>query len=353
MLELQKVKRKSLNLVGTASPVPYEFGFEDEHPAVSLPFGLKVCGQQFVGSRISMTAIHVMARDEVFLVKGSRHAARIQFDFQNFSVSIYPEVIVVGEQGDEMVLKFADPTGEHVGHLRFVLNSFIAGDFVTLGAVMSYSGPTKPKQEKKAAEQNWKERYKSIFVATASALLAIWAASALYVRYTTGIEMHPVLIERAGQPMQATTAGQIAYLNPAAPKGEVLFSINANSGDVLNFRMPCDCEVVLSQGVSEGVTVLPTDVIMTILVNNIDLSVQALMSVEGLARAMKGDRVILDMADGREIPVNVMAGTGANSAAMSGELFVPVQIVADEGVLSEADIGKYGQLRLVKSHFWN
>ena len=49
-MELQKVKRKSLNLVGANTPVPYEFGFESEHPAVSMPFSLKVCGQQFVGS---------------------------------------------------------------------------------------------------------------------------------------------------------------------------------------------------------------------------------------------------------------------------------------------------------------
>ena len=89
--------------------------------------------------------------------------------------------------------------------------------------------------------------------------------------------------------MQATTAGQISYLNTDAAKGEVLFSVNANSGDVLNFKMPCDCEIVLSQGVREGITVLPTDVILTILVNSLDLNVQALMSVEGLARAMKDD----------------------------------------------------------------
>ncbi|MBT8423768.1 MAG: hypothetical protein KJO67_02240 [Silicimonas sp.] len=352
-MELQKAKRKSLNLVGANSPVPVEFGFEDEHPAVSLPFGLKVCGQQFVGSRISMTAIHVVARDEVFLIKGSKHAARIQFDFQNFSVSIYPEVVVVGERGDELVLKFADPAGDHVAQLRFVMNSFIAGDFVTLGAVMAYSGPTKPKEEKKNVEQNWKERYRSIVVAAVSAGLIIAAAFGLYSRYTTGIELHPVLIERVGQPMQATTAGQIAYLNTDAPKGEVLFSINANSGDVLNFKMPCDCEIVLSQGVREGVTVLPTDVILTILVNNVDLSIQALMSVEGLARAMKGDRVYLDLTDGRSIPVQVIAGSGANSASLKGELFVPVQLVAEDGVLTEADIGKYGQLRLTKPGFWN
>lgn len=352
-MELQKAKRKSLNLVGANVPVPYEFGYETEHPAVSLPFSVNVCGQQFVGASISMTTVHVMARDEIFLIKGSRHAARVQFDFQNFSVSIYPEIIVVGEVNDELILKFADPTGDHVAQLRFVLNSFIAGDFVTLGAVMAYSGPTKPKEEKKAAEKNWKERYRSIAVAVFSGLLALTAAYSLYVRYTTGIEMHPVLIDRAGQPMQATTAGQISYLNPEAKQGEALFSINANSGDVLNFKMPCDCEVVLSQGVREGITVLPTDVILTILVNNFELNIQALMSVEGLARAMTGDRVYLDLADGRSIPVQVIAGKGANTASMSGELFVPVQLVSTEGTLTEDDIGKYGQLRLTKALFWN
>lgn len=352
-MELQKVKRTSLNLEGAATPVPYEFGFESEHPAVSLPYSLKVCGQQFTGSRISMTTIHVMTRDEIFLIKGSKHAARIQFDFKNFSVSIYPEVVVVGEYGDELILKFADPTGDHVAQLRFVLNSFIAGDFVTLGAVMAYSGPTKPKEEKKAVEQDWKQRYRSMAIAALSGCLAIWAVSALYVRYTTGHEMHPVLIEQAGQPMQATTAGQVSYLNPDAGKGDVLFSVNSNSGDVLNFKMPCDCEVVLAQGVSEGVTVLPTDVILTILVNSVDLNIQALMSVEGLARAMKGDRVYLDMADGRSIPVQVIAGKSANTAAMRGQLFVPVQIVAKDQELTEQDIGKYGQLRLTKPHFWS
>lgn len=352
-MEVQKAKRKNLSLAGATPLVPHEFGFESEHPAVSLPFGLKICGQTFVGSRISLTEVRVTARDEIFLTNGSKHAGRIQFDFQNFSISIYPDLVVVGEHGDELVLKFADATGDHVAQLRFVLNSFIAGDFVTLGAVMAYSGPTKPKEEKKKSEPNWKERYRSVAVAAFSAMLAIWAGTALYVRYTTGMELHPVLIERAGQPMQATTAGQVSYLNPDAPAGDVLFSVNANSGDVLNFKMPCDCEVVVSQGVSEGITVLPDDVILTILLNNRSLSIQALMSVEGLGRAMKGDRVYLDLTDGRSIPMQVIAGTGANSATLGGELFVPVQLVAAEGQLTEADIGQYGQLRVAKTHFWN
>ena len=350
---LHNVDLGNLNLALPASQLPYEFGYESEHPAVSLPFSLYLYGQKIDGRKISMTTIHAATRDDVYLIRGTQHAVKLQFEFENFSVSIYPEVLVVGEQNDELILKFSNPTGDHVAQLRFVLNSFIAGDFVSLGSVMSYSGPTKPKEEKKAAEQKWTDRYRSIVVAAVSAALVFLAASTLFTRLTTGYEMHPVLIERAGQPMQATTAGQVSYLNADATKGEVLFSVNANSGDVLNFQMPCDCKAVISQGIREGSTVLPDDVISTILINNFDLRVEALMSVEGVTRAMKGDRVYLELTDGRSVPVQIIANSMANAAAMSGSLFVPVQLVAEEGALGDADIGKFAQLRLTKSFFWN
>ncbi len=348
----RRVETKTLDLGSDNAVVPYEFGFESEHPALSLPFNLYICGQNFTGTKISITTIRVKSRDDVFLLKGKTHSVKLQFEFQNFSLAIYPDVLVVGEYKDELILQFADPTGEHLAQLRFVLNSFIAGDFVTLGAVMAYSGPTKPKEDKPPAEQKWTDRFRSIAVAVMSAGLIVLAASALYTRFTTGIEMHPVLIDQSGQIMRASAAGQVAYLNPDAKKGEVLFSVNSNSGDVLNFQMPCDCNVVVNQGVGEGTTVLPTDVILTILVNNVDVNIQALMSVEGLARAMKGDAVFLDMADGRSIPVTVVAGQTSNNAALSGELFVPVNLHAPEGALGEEDIGKFAQLRLTKQPFW-
>lgn len=348
----RRVETKTLNLGDDNAVVPYEFGFESEHPALTLPFNLYVCGQNFTGAKISITTVRVKSRDDVFLLKGKCHSVKLQFEFQNFSLAIYPDVIVVGEYKDELILQFANPTGEHLAQLRFVLNSFIAGDFVTLGSVMAYSGPTKPKEDKAPVEQNWKDRVRSIAVAAMSAGLIIVAAAGLYSRFTTAIEMHPVLIDQAGQTMRASAAGQVAYLNPEAAKGEILFSVNSNSGDVLNFQMPCDCEVVVNQGIGEGTTVLPTDVILTILVNSLEVNIQALMSVEGLARAMKGDAVFLDMADGRSIPVNVVAGQTSNNAALSGELFMPVQLTAAEGALGQNDIGKFAQLRLKKKPFW-
>ncbi len=348
----RKVETKTLNLGGDSAVVPYEFGFESEHPALTLPFNLYVCGQNFVGAKISVTTIRVKSRDDVFLLKGKCHSVKLQFEFQNFSLAIYPDVLVVGEYKDELILQFANPTGEHLAQLRFVLNSFIAGDFVTLGAVMAYSGPTKPRDESTPIEQKWTDRVRSVAVAVMSAALIGLASTALYTRFTTAIEMHPVLIDQAGQIMRASTAGQVAYLNPAAMKGDILFSVNSNSGDVLNFQMPCNCEVVVNQGIGEGTTVLPTDVILTILVNNLEVNIQALMSVEGLARAMKGDAVYLDMADGRSIPVDVVAGQTSNSASLSGELFVPVQLHAPVGALGESDIGRFAQLRLTKQPLW-
>ena len=346
------IRQVSIDFEGSEPEIPVEFGFESEHPSVSPPYTMHAYGQRFEGQSLSLTTIEVKGRDDVLLVQGTRHIVRLQFAFENFSVTIFPEVVVAKERGDTLTLKFADPTGDHAAQLRFVLNSYIAGDFVTLGSVMSYSGPTKPKDDKPAARQPWTERYRSIAVVCLSTFLALWAAAGIYTRYTTGMEMHPVMIERAGQPMKATTAGQIAYLNPTAQKGEVLFSVNANSGDVLNFRMPCDCEAVVNQGVDEGLTVLPDDIIMTILVNSVDVDVKALMSVEGLARAMKGDRVYLDMADGRSIPVQVVASAAANAASLRGDPFVPVQLVPGEGVLSASDIGKFAQIRVTKELLW-
>ena len=352
-MALYRVEDTEFNLDSLTPEVPVEFGYESEHPAISLPFSVAIRGKRFDGNKISLTSMSVASHSEIHMVPGSKHVASVQFEFQNFSVTIYPEVVVAGEKNGDLNLTFADPTGDHVAHLRFVLNSFIAGDFVTLGSVMAYSGPTKPKEAKAETQQNWKERARSMFVAFLSAMLAFAALYAFYVRFTTGYEMHPVVIERAGQPMQATTAGQIAFLDPSAGAGEVLFSINSNTGDILNFRMPCDCEVILTDGIREGVTVLPTDIVASILKSDTGIEVETLMSVEGFSRAMRGDRVFLDLTDGRSIPVQIMAKNTSNAAAISGEVFIPVRLQAEDGLLSEADIGKYGQLRLRTAFFGN
>ncbi|MBS0123415.1 hypothetical protein [Thetidibacter halocola] len=330
--------------------VPRDFGYEDEHPLLRVPFTLHVDGCRHDGDAVSVTHIHTHRNEGGTLGVGTKHLGLLHFAFENFAVTLHPQVTVLEERADgRCVFQFTDPVGEHLPQLRYILNNVIAGDFVTIGGLISYTGPTQPKRAKDEAAKPMSQRVRSIIVMILSALLILMAAYTVFKRYTTAYELHPIFIESSGQQMRATGAGQISYLNPQAKKGEVVYSINANTGDVLNFQMPCDCEVAVAKGISEGATVLPTDLILTIFVNRSEIGVQTLMSIEGLSRAMNGDQVHMDLNDGRSIPVRIVPNETTSAATMRGDLFVPVEVVPPAGALTEADIGKAARLRLSKS----
>ena len=237
--------------------------------------------------------------------------------------------------------------------LRHILNSHIAGDLVSLGGFLSYTGPTKPKAARAAETTSaFGRRLRSLGVAALSLALIAAAIGLMVSRATQVYEPRPVFIEREGRDMRATTAGQIAYLNPAAKKGEVVFTINANTGDVLNFQLPCDCEVSVTEGIFEGATVLPFDVILSIFEATLGVRVQTQISIEGLAKVMNGDQATLDINDGRKLAVRVETTSATTAAALRGDVAVPVRIVAEEaGALTPADIGKAARLRLSSSWF--
>ena len=333
--------------------IPSEFGFETEHPVIPIPFKVTFGDNRLDGVEISVTAAYVAiagALDPAW--KGHKEFVKIQFDFQGFSVSIFPEVMVAGSRNDgEMTLQFLDPAGAHLPQLRYIINSYIAGDFVSMGGLMAYSGPTQPKIIKGTESTNSKFRMRSIAVAVMSLTLIAAAANVMLNRYTQSYESRPVFVERLGNEMKATAAGQVAFLNPKAKAGEVVFSINSNTGDVLSFQLPCDCEVAVTNGIFVGATVLPFDSILSFFSSNTQASVETQMSIEGLAKAMSGDAAYLDMDDGRTIQVTVVPTSATNAAALRGDLFVPVDLVPAKGLLGPEDIGKSARLRVSKSLF--
>lgn len=332
----------------SASPVPPDFGLDDEHPTVAVPFTLHLNGRRLAGDRLSVTHIHARAEAADAPKVAERGAARLRFSFAGFDLTIQAEVSVLSVKPDgSATLCFVDPTGAHLPQLRYVLNNSISGHLVTMNGLLAYTGPTQPKGEKPPAPKpGLRDRARSLAVLAVSGLLIIGALAVLFSRYTTGREMYPVFLKRAGQEMRATTAGQLSYLNPAAEEGDVVFSINANTGDMLNFVMPCTCDFAIANDLSEGTTVLPSDLILTIFENTSEIRAHTMISVEGLARAMEGDNVYLDLNDGRSLPVDVIVSTATSDAALTGSLFVPVQLRTDSGALTAKDIGKSGRLRI-------
>jgi hypothetical protein len=185
-------------------------------------------------------------------------------------------------------------------------------------------------------------------VVVMSLTMLVAAANVMMQRVTQSFEPRPVFVERAGKEMKATTAGQISFLNPEARKGDVAFAINANTGDVLNFQLPCDCEIAVTDGIFEGATVLPFDTVLTFFDPTVAVSIQTQMSIEGLGKVMDGERAYVDLSDGRSVPVRVVTTSATNAANMRGDLFVPVRLMPQAGTITPADIGQSGRLRLVR-----
>jgi hypothetical protein len=329
--------------------LPQDFVTETEHPVLPIPFTVFLGEHKLEGKGISVAAAYAAiggALDPSW--RGHRDVVRLQFDFAGFSVTLTPEIVVAGSRKDgEMTLQFREPAGSHLPQLRYIINTYIAGDFVSMNGMMSYTGPTTPKAAKSEAGHS-KPRLRSAAVVVLSLTMLVAAANFMIKRVTQSYEPRPVFVERAGKEMKATTAGQISFLNPQAKKGEVAFAINANTGDVLNFALPCDCEVTVTEGVFEGATVLPFDTILSFFDTNVAVSVQTQMSIEGLGKVMDGERAYVDLNDGRTVAVRVVTTSATNSANMRGDLFVPVRLLAAPGVLTADDIGKSGRLRLVK-----
>ena len=344
---------------GSSQPgtMPQDFVFDAEHPVLPVPFKAQLGEHRLDGVELSVAAAYVAIEGRLDPAwKGYKQVVMLQFDFQGFSVTLYPEIVVAGSRRDgEMTLQFMDPAGAHLPQLRYIINSYLAGDFVSLGGMLSYSGPTQAKAAASGGGDNTATKYRvrSAAVAFLSLCLIVATGNLLLSRVTQSYEPRPVFVERSGKDMKATTAGQVAYLNPAAKAGEVVFSINANSGDVLNFQLPCDCEVTVTEGVFEGATVLPIDSILSFFDTSMAVRVQTQMSIEGLAKAMGGEQAYLDINDGRSVPVRVVLSSATNAAALRGDPFVPVNLVPLDGALTQDDIGKSARLRLSRAWFAN
>jgi len=287
------------------------FIYENEHPQLQIPFSALVGGRRLEGKSLSITEAYVSGlmspNDDL-----NGHTVTLHFDFEGFTLSLFvvADIEKIGESDNpDYRLRFQKPAGVHLAPLRHILNSHLAGDLVTMDRFLGYAGPTKAKKKAEAAAptkmQGASRVVRKVFIAALSVGLFIVAANIAHDRVVFNYEPRPIIISQGGDTLRATSAGQITYVNESAGRGDVIYSIGANSGDLLSVQMPCDCEIQPSADFYEGATILAGTPLVRLVDDGASLDVQTRISPEGATRLVSGDAAELEFADGRIVPVDV------------------------------------------------
>ena len=293
------------------SELPPDFAHEGEHPQVRLPFTLILEQRHLRGESLSLTRAVATG-----LINpnwdGRRIAAIIRFDLEGFILSLPVEAVVAvaGPSEDaEVVITYTNPTGSHLPVMRYLINSFIAGDVVSISGMLSYTGPVKVKPAAKTSKPSAVARIgqigRKLGVAALTVGLVFLATNIVTERVLFSYEPRPVQITESGQVLRATAAGQISYVDPQASEGDVIYSILANSGDLLSVRMPCDCAIDPNEEFFEGSTVLPGTPLVRLSASDSSVMAETELTYEGTARFLKGDQPELVFPDSQVVPVTL------------------------------------------------
>ncbi|MBU1835053.1 MAG: hypothetical protein KJ834_03340 [Alphaproteobacteria bacterium] len=319
--------------------LPPNFAYEGEHPQVRLPFAIILEGRKLKGESLSVTRAVATGLVNPNL-DGHQVVATLRFDLEGFTVS-FPVDVVVGvadrSEDAEVIFVFANPTGQHLPAMRYLLNSFIAGDVVSIAGMLSYTGPIKVKAASAEGQPGAIQRLgrigrKAVVLALTAGLVFL-AAGVISERVIYAYEPRPVQVVQEGQLLRATAAGQISYVDAQAAEGDVVYSILANSGDLLSVRMPCDCDVTPSDAFVIGATVLPGAALVQLTTDDTRVTATTEITFEGTARLLNGDHAELVLTDGRVVPVTLelLPVENANSDMQPVTVVLPEDISVAPG----------------------
>ena len=286
--------------------------FQSEFPQVKLPFQISIGGLNLEGISISLTKALVSGRLPRDL-EYQDELVSLRFDFDGFSVTLFADAILSQDTNDPSApisVFFTHPTDGHLSPLRYLINSFIAGDTVTLGQLLSTGAA--PSQLRPNPPKNVPRRIqvsmRVVALAGLGLLFGMVASDLVYQRLILSYEPRPLVISSSDQMLRATAAGQITFLNPGAAEGDIAFTLVSNRGEFFSLRMPCACESTIAGGLFEGATVLSGDPVLA-LQSESQPVVQADLSQAGLARFFRGDQAEVVTPEGRIQPVRLRLDT--------------------------------------------
>lgn len=328
---------------------PGGFVYENEHPQLQIPFTAHVGDRRMEGKSLSVTKACVSGLLGP-AANWKRQPVILAFAFEGFVVSLFVEADVYKDADKESAdfeLVFNDPMASHLGPLRYILNSHLAGDLVTMGRFMEYAGPTQVKAKAQKAERTFMHRLRDGARATTLAALSIGliavAANVVHQRVAFNYEARPVLIDQQGDLLRATAAGQITYADQSANAGDVVYSIGANTGSLLSVRMPCDCAIEPTPEFYEGATVLAGTPLVKLVAADAELQATTQISYQGVARLLAGDQPELVFADGRIVPVTLELADAADAPANADAVAADIRIA--EADAARISLGETARLR--------
>jgi hypothetical protein len=296
----------SQGYTGQAESFPVLLDTGTEHPKTNIPFTTVIDGRQFTGRSLSLVSATVsgLAGPEL---EGKERIAVLRFDFDGYTISLQVDVRISRTHSEtgEVRLDFLEPTGEHLPTLRYLLNSYIAGDVTSVDGIISLRERAAVSGSKKQAGQTnlggmvGRAAKMAATVAFSLALAGI-AANLIYERVFSKEVKQLAVLSAGGQPLRAIASGQISYLDLAATRGEVLYTLQSVSGTTLSVNMPCDCKILPTRA-GEGSTVMAGEPIVEVIDEAATPVVQAVVSAEQAKQLVSGDIAELRFSDGKVV----------------------------------------------------
>ena len=345
----------------TISPMPYAtegsvsggFIYENEHPQLQIPFTARVGAHRLEGKTLSITEAYVsgLMPQNVNL---ARSTMALQFDFEGFTLNLFV-IADIEKIGDSSIpdhkMRFCDPTASHLAPLRHIMNSHLAGDLITLDRLLGYTGLTRAKSKTPTvlptAMQRISRAVRKLGIFALSISLIAIATNIVHDRFVFSYEPRPIVISQSGETLRATTAGQITYTNDSAGLGDVVYSIGANSGDLLSVRMPCDCDIQPLSEFYEGATILAGTPLVKLVDADAVPEVSLALTFEGATRLILGDMAELEMANGTVVPVSVAFPETLDVGQVTD--LVAAKLSFDFANIDQITVGESARLRFRRS----
>lgn len=316
----------------------------NDHAVVDLPFTALIDGRQYRGQGLSLVSAHVVGLIGAQALAVPR-LVKLVFDFGSFCVTLEILARVRDAAGGKggIDLDFIQPSGAHLPQLRHILNAYIGRDLVSLGQVIAVAGTTPPKPAKAKAAPTGRTYLQGGALAVLTLALVTVAGGLIYQRSSVHLLPDLGIVTLQGETLRATASGQIAFLDTAAPLGQVALAITTSNGDVLSVTMPCDCQAT-SLGLRVGSTVLAGEPILQLTPPNAAMVVLATIPPDLAFNLARNDRVELTLPDGSKR--TAVASPSAGLSAGQTTVLIPAT------PLAPTLAGQPVRIRLIRDSGW-